>query len=83
MKLDSLMGTDLDELFEAVHGSLKEVHEEGPAAAEAKAGPENSEPPKETNAEPLKAAVQKPEPQADDDMALKLKGKLNQKSPVT
>lgn len=77
MKLDSLMGTNLDDLFEAIHGSLQEVHEERPAVPEAKteAGTVDSEGPKETNKEPPKAAVQnqEQEPQTGGE-AVKQKG---------
>ncbi|XP_055006791.1 receptor-type tyrosine-protein phosphatase N2 [Boleophthalmus pectinirostris] len=71
MNLDSLMGTDLDDLVGVINGALQEVHEERPAVAVAQSGPAavDSEGPKEANGGPLKATVQnqEPEPQSGGD----------------
>ncbi|CAL1597127.1 unnamed protein product [Knipowitschia caucasica] len=82
MKLDSLMGTDLDDLFGALNGALQEAHEEHPAAPVALpgTGPLDSQGPKEANGGPLMATVQnqEPEPQREGggrgDVTVKQKG---------
>ncbi|XP_072307064.1 receptor-type tyrosine-protein phosphatase N2 [Eucyclogobius newberryi] len=93
MNLDSLMGTDLDDLFGVINGALQEVHEERPAVAVAQSGPGvvDSEGPKVANGGPLKAAAQnqEPEPQmageARGGVTVKQKGQLKEsleKEPV-